>query len=115
MAQNQALAIRPATQRTREVKPSRPLLRVTREGDGEYFWIHKGKQGSLQTAWQMARLVREDTIRDEGLQRFAAGLLIKAGLDSHSDKRKILSTLLNFVQSVSYIHDPAGAFDAISS
>ena len=95
--------------------PSRPLLRVTRPHNGEYFWIHRGKQGSLQTAWQMARLVREDTIRDEGLQRWAAEQLMKAGLDSHSDKRAILNLLLELTKTVTYIHDPAGAFDAVSS
>src|SRR5215510_4306484 len=93
----------------------RPLLRVTRPNDGQYFWIHEGKQGSLQTAWQMARLVREDTIRDEGLQKWAAGLLLKAGLDSHSDKREVLSVLFNYVQGLTYIHDPAGSFDSVSS
>jgi Transglutaminase-like superfamily len=96
-------------------KATRPLLRVTRPENGEYFWIHRGKQGSLQTAWQMARLVREDTIRDEGLQRWAAQLLINAGLDSHSDKRAILGLLLRTVHGLAYIHDPAGAFDAVSS
>ncbi len=99
----------------RVIKPSRPLLRLTRPHEGEFFWINKGKDGSLQTAWQMARLVREDTVRDEGLQRFAAELLIKAGLDSHSNKRDVIKVLFDFVQRIPYIHDPAGSFDAVSS
>lgn len=106
--------------RTIPVTPAkRPLLRLTRhsdEGSGnEYFWLRQGKQGSLQTAYQMARYVREDVVRDEGLQRFAAERLIENGLDSHSDKREIVATLCRYVQRVPYIHDPSGAFDSISS
>lgn len=102
--------------RTVPVTPAkRPLLRLTRPGEGQYFWIRKGKQGSLQTAYQMARLVREDVVRDEGLQRFAAQLLINNGLDSHSDKRTIATALCRYVQTIPYIHDPAGSFDSISS
>jgi hypothetical protein len=109
------MSANPQTFRQVTRKEDRPLLRVTRPDQGEFFWIHKGKQGSLQTAWQMARLVREDTIRDEGLQRFAADLLVQAGLDSHSNQRDILNVLLKFVRRVRYIHDPAGAFDSVSS
>lgn len=96
-------------------RAARPLLRVTRPHEGEYFWIDRGKQGSLQTAWQMARLVREDTIRDEGLQRWAANLIIRAGLDSHSHKQDVLDVLFRYVQRLPYIHDPAGSFDSVSS
>jgi hypothetical protein len=104
-----------STATTAYVKPTRPLLRVMGNAGGEYFWIHKGKQGSLQTAAQMARLVREDTVRDEGLQRFAAQLLINSGLSSHSSQRDIVSVVFAYVKQLSYIHDPAGSFDSIQS
>lgn len=103
--------------RTFPVKPAkRPLLRLTTPGTGQYLWIHKGKQGSLQTAYQMARLVREDVVRDEGLQIFAARLLINNGLDSHSNKAAVATCLYEYVQKqIKYIHDPAGSFDSVSS
>jgi hypothetical protein len=63
----------------------------------------------------MARLVREDTVRDEGLQRFAAQILINQRLDSHSDKRGVVSALCDYVQRLAYIHDPSGSFDSVSS
>ncbi len=94
---------------------ARPLLRLTGPDSGEYLWIDNGKQGSLQTAFQMARLVREDVVRDEGLQVFAAGLLIKAGIDSHTDKGQIAGLLCSYVQAIPYINDPSGAFDSVSS
>lgn len=106
---------RAQTQRVKDRTAGRPLLRVTGPNEGRYFWIDHGKQGSLQTAWQMARLVREDTIRDEGLQRWAANLIIKAGLDSHSHKRDVLDVLFRYVQALAYINDPAGSFDSVSS
>src|SRR6267142_3713462 len=99
----------------RRVPAKRPLLRLTRPGSGEYMWINRGKQGSLQTAMQMARLVREDTVRDEGLQRFAAQILISAGIDSHADKRTVASALCEYVQKIPYIFDPSGSFDSVSS
>jgi hypothetical protein len=107
----------PSLDRTFPITPAkRPLLRLTRGDTGQFLWLRNGKQGSLQTAYQMARLVREDTVRDEGLQRFAAQILINNGLDSHSDKRAIVDTLYRYVQQqIKYIHDPAGAFDSVSS
>lgn len=105
-----------ATNSTRlHVNEQRPLLRLTRPGEGQYVWIHRGKQGSLQTAYYMARLVREDAVRDEGLQRFAAQMLINRGLDSHSSKRLTASALCDYVQGLAYIHDPAGSVDAVGS
>lgn len=98
------------------IKPQRPLLRVVeRNGAHQFYWLHKGKQGSLQTAAQMARLVREDTVRDTELQRFAAQLLINNGLDSHSPKRDIIAAIFAYVKQIKYIHDPAGSFDHIQS
>lgn len=95
---------------------ARPLLRVVdRAGTPQYFWLHKGKQGSLQTAAQMARLVREDTVRDTELQKWAAQILINNGLDSHSSKRDIIAAIFAYVKQFTYIHDPAGAFDAVQS
>ena len=102
-------------ERAVNVKPQRPLLRVMDNGGGNYYWIRKGKQGSLQTAAQMARLVREDTIRDEGLQRFAAQILINSGLDSHAPKRDTVAALFRYVKQIRYIHDPAGSFDSIQN
>ena len=99
-----------------QVKTKRPLLRVVdRQGTPQYFWLYKGKQGSLQTAEQMARLVREDTIRDTELQKWAAQILINNGLDSHASKRDIVGAIFSYVKQIKYIHDPAGAFDAIQA
>lgn len=107
----------PTSQAARmEQKPTRPLLRVVdRNGAPQYFWLHKGKQGSLQTAAQMARLVREDTVRDQELQRFAAQILINNHLDSHAHKRDIVGVIFAYVKQIKYIHDPAGSFDAVQS
>lgn len=63
----------------------------------------------------MAALVRNDAMRDEGLCREAASILIRAGLDSHSDTDTILDHVFRYVQRVKYIHDPGGNFDAIHS
>lgn len=63
----------------------------------------------------MAVLVRDAAMRDQGLCDFAAGLLIKAGLDSHSSTSEILDCVFRYVQGVKYIADPGGNFDAISS
>jgi len=79
------------------------------------MWLHKGRAGNLETAAQMAALVREDAWRDEGLKRYAAQLLINAGLDSHSDPLRILEVIFRHVQAVTYIADPGGEFDAIHS
>lgn len=103
-------------QGARRVAASRPLLRVISPTSGhQYYWIHKGKQGSIQTAAQMARLVREDTVKDEGLQRFAAQILINAGLDSHANKRDVIAAIWRYVKQIRYIHDPAGSFDSIQN
>lgn len=106
-----------AEKRARRIEASpRPLLRVMSSNSGsQYYWIHKGKQGSIQTAAQMARLVREDTIKDEGLQRFAAQILINAGLDSHANKRDVIAAIFRYVKQVKYIHDPAGSFDSVQN
>ncbi len=95
---------------------SRPLLRVMSSTSGsQYYWIHKGKQGSIQTAAEMARLVREDTAKDEGLQRFAAQILMNAGLDSHAPKRDVIAAIWRYVKQIKYIHDPAGSFDSVQN
>ncbi len=95
---------------------TRPLLRVVSSNSGSrYYWIHNGKQGSIQTAAQMARLVREDTVKDEGLQRFAAQIVINAGLDSHAHKRDIVAAIFRYVKQIHYIHDPTGSFDAVQN
>lgn len=91
------------------------LLRVTSPQTGQYFTIDTGKAGSLQTAEQMAKLVRTDVIRDVGLQRFAAQILTNSGLDSHSNKRDIATAIYRYVVGLDYINDPAGAFDSIQS
>lgn len=104
-----------ATTTVRTVRAKRPLLRLTRPGEGAFMWLHKGKQGSLQTAAQMARLVREDVVRDEGLQIFAANILMRQGLDSHADKRVVAGALCEYVQKLPYIFDPSGSFDSVSS
>lgn len=103
-------------QQRARIATSRPLLRVISPTSGaQYYWIHKGKQGSIQTAAQMARLVREDTVKDEGLQRFAAQILINAGLDSHAHKRDVIAAIFRYVKQVRYIHDPAGSFDSVQN
>lgn len=106
-------------QQTRQaggVRQPRPLLRVISPTSGsQYYWIHKGKQGSIQTAAQMARLVREDTVKDEGLQRFAAQILMNAGLDSHANKRDVIAAIWRYVKQIRYIHDPAGSFDSVQN
>lgn len=95
---------------------ARPLLRIISPTSGsQYYWIHKGKQGSIQTAAAMARLVREDTVKDEGLQRFAAQILINAGLDSHAPKRDVIAAIHRYVKQIRYIHDPAGSFDSVQN
>lgn len=100
---------------TRVVRATRPLLRVSRPLEGQYIWLRKGKEGSLQTAVEMAKLVRHDAATDEGLERFAVQKLIDARLDSHSLPEDIIDTIFRFVQSVPYIYDPAGSFDSVQS
>lgn len=105
----------PEQKRVRSTE-TRPLLRVVSSNSGSrYYWLHNGKQGSIQTAAQMARLVREDTIKDEGLQRFAAQILINAGLDSHAHKRDIVAAIFRYVKQIRYINDPTGSFDAVQN
>lgn len=99
----------------RVVKASRPLLRLTDSKGPQFFWLYKGKQGSLQTAAQMARLVRESTVNDAELQRWAAQILINNKLDSHSPKQDILAALFGYVKQFTYIHDGAGSFESIQS
>jgi hypothetical protein len=83
---------------------------------GRFVWLRQGRAGNLQTAAQMATLVREDTFRDEGLKFFAARrLMIDNGLDSHSDPRRIIDAIFRYVQRIAYIADPGGEFDAIHS
>lgn len=103
-------------QRAGRSETPRPLLRIISPTSGsQYYWIRNGKQGSIQTAAQMARLVREDTIQDEGLQRFAAQILINAGLDSHANKRDVIAAIFRYVKQLKYIHDPAGSFDSVQN
>lgn len=115
---NDKLAIVPQD----KIDIGRALLRVSSTNGGAYLWIKDGKQGSFQTAREMARLVRHDTFYDEGLQDKAAKILIDAGLDSHSDGKRILDAIFNYIQhgnrtdkGVAYIHDPAGSFEAIQT
>lgn len=63
----------------------------------------------------MANLVREDAVKDMVLENWAAQILINARLDSHSSPRETASAIFRYVQQFTYIHDPAGAFDAVQS
>lgn len=99
----------------RVIKPARPLLRLTNNNGPQYYWLYKGKQGSLQTAAMMARLVRESTVKDSELQAWAARILVARGLDSHSPKLDILAAIFGYVKQFTYIHDPAGSFESIQS
>lgn len=106
----------PATNRqelTRVVTATRPLLRVSRPFEGRYIWLRKGKEGSLQTALEMAKLVRHAAVSDEGLERFTVQKLIDARLDSHSRPEDVIEIIFRFVQSIPYIYDPAGSFDSV--
>jgi len=98
---------------TRIVTATRPLLRVSRPFEGRYIWLRKGKEGSLQTAIEMAKLVRHAAVSDEGLERFTVQKLIDARLDSHSRPEDIIEVIFRFVQSIPYIYDPAGSFDSV--
>lgn len=101
---------------TQSLTRQRPILRISTPNGARLRWLDHGKPGNFQTAAEMALLVRDAAMRDEGLQAFAAGLLLRAGLDSHSDVDSILDTVFRFVQNnVKYIADPGGSFDAISS
>ena len=100
---------------TRVVRATRPLLRVSRPYEGQYVWLRKGREGSLQTAVEMAKLVRRDTVSDEGLENFAVDLVLKAGLDSHARAEDVIDVLFRYVQKIPYIYDPAGSFDSINS
>lgn len=99
----------------RVVTTTRPLLRVSRPYEGRYIWLRKGREGSLQTALEMAKLVRHDSVSDEGLERFAVQKLISAGLDSHSRPEDVIEILFKFVQAIPYIFDPAGSFDSVQN
>lgn len=92
-----------------------PLLRIGETNSSQYMRIDNGKPGSLQTAKEMARLVRVDTVRDEGLEQFAVKLITSKGLDSHSGPEAVIRRIFQYVQSIPYVHDPAGAFDSIST
>lgn len=103
-------------QRRARSEQARPLLRVMSSNSGsQYYWIRNGKQGSIQTAAQMARLVREDTVRDEGLRKFAAQILINSGLNSHAPKRDVIAAIFRYVKQFTYIHDPGGSFDSVAN
>lgn len=100
---------------TRVVQATRPLLRVSRPLEGRYIWLRKGKEGSLQTAVEMAKLVRRDAVSDEGLERFTVQKIIDARLDSHSRPEDVIEVIFNYVQSIPYIYDPAGSFDSVQN
>lgn len=96
-------------------KVAPPLLRVIGTNDARFMWLRRGRPGSLQTAAQMANLVREDAVKDEGLERFAKQILINNKLDSHSDPRAVADALYNYTRQLTYTFDPEGSADAISS
>lgn len=79
------------------------------------MWLRKGKPGSLQTAAQMANLVREDAVKDEGLERFAKQILVNNKLDSHSNPRAVADALYDYTRQLTYVFDPEGSADAIGS
>jgi hypothetical protein len=76
-----------------------------------------GKLGSYQTAEEMAKLVRQAAIHDIGLGNFAAQILVRNGLDSHSDQDDVVDAVFRYVQKFTYISDTTGtgAFDAVAS
>lgn len=100
-------------ERVTVVHAERPLLRLSRPNEGRYVWLAKGREGSLQTAVEMAKLVRHDAVSDEGLERFFVQKVIDARLDSHSRAEDVVEVLFNYVQSIPYVHDPAGSFDSV--
>lgn len=63
----------------------------------------------------MAKLVRHDTVSDEGLERFTVNKIIAAGLDSHARAEDVIDVIFRFVQSIPYIYDPAGSFDSVQN
>lgn len=106
----------PATVSAIQSQSNLPILRISTPNGARLRWLDHGKPGNFQTAAEMALLVRDAAMRDEGLCAFAAGLLIRAGLDSHSSTDQIVDCVFRFVQDrVKYIADPGGNFDAISS
>lgn len=81
----------------------------------KFYRLQGGKPGSLQTAAIMANLVREDAVKNKQLELFAAQLLVNNRLDSHSDPTEIADAIFRYVQTFTYVHDPAGAFDSVQS
>lgn len=81
------------------------------------MWVRSGKHGSYQTASEMARLVREAAVKDQGLEKFAAQILINSKLDSHSDPEQSVDAIFRYVQGLTYISDSTGQgnFDAVAS
>lgn len=101
------------TQTPLRIEETRPILRIGDSEGSRLRWISKGKPGSLQTAAEMASLVRAAAVRDEGLHSFAALILRNNNLDSHSDPDEVIDALFRYVQKIQYVHDPSGAFDSI--
>lgn len=97
------------------VEEARPILRIGQTDNSRLRWLSKGKPGSLQTAAEMAALVRKAAVHDEGLHKFAAQILINNRLDSHSDPNDVIDALFRYCQQLKYIHDPAGSFDSIQT
>lgn len=97
--------------------PNPSLLRVVRNGASSFHWIKDGREGSFQTAAEMARLVREAAVKDQGLEKFAAQILINGKLDSHSEPDEAIDAIFRYTQQIKYISDSSGqgSFDAVAS
>ncbi len=93
-------------------------LRITgNDGIIRYEFLQHGQPGTVQTLREMAALVRNDVLTDEGLQDYANKILVAAGVASDVYGRgsaKEIGTIFKFVRDrFLYRKDPTGGSEAI--
>jgi hypothetical protein len=93
-------------------------LRITdRFGRIAYQFLQHGRPGTVQTLREMAELVRNDVLTDEGLQDYANKILVKAGVGSDvfgNGSMKEIKTIFEWVRDrIIYRKDPTGGHEAI--
>lgn len=95
---------------------------IGRDGRVKYQWLEHGRAGNVQTLREMAKLVREDIQTDVGLQDYANGILLAAGVRGNVRGLTFreIEAIFNFVKydpfkkrGIIFRRDPTGGFEAI--
>lgn len=78
--------------------------------------IGEGLKGNYDIVHRMVELVRNTTVFDKGFEVYLKQTVASQGLDSHSDPRRMLEWVYDFVKThVRYILDPAGSAEFLTS